>query len=359
LQLAQEETVVMEELVDQEEQVVQPVVEEEQEEELQLAQEEAEVEEMEEHVDQEEQVVQLAVEEEQEEELQLAQEKAEVEEMEELVDQEEQVVQPAVEEEQEAEEEEEEGEMEELAAQQVMEMEQEVEIQPVQLEILSENQKDSNTFTEFNLEEVLRNLINGDGVENGEEIQEAAVSNHPYYEVETDVNENNTNEETFLSNEFVIIEDLIADAQASDLEIVPQHTVPEIEEMEISTEKSEVPSPQAAIPDEMPEVEAEQEVKPEKQIWNNLNRPYGIIKREVYSPTFYDLDITDKIDYLTSLPKYINHVLIEVKLHKRLYVGKIYSYQREEGTIYLLNTNRLIMNKLEIKDILAIKVISL
>ena len=107
------------------------------------------------------------------------------------------------------------------------------------------------------------------------------------------------------------------------------------------------------------EVSGGEEGKAKRKAWNNINRPYGIIKREVYSPTFYDLDIIEKIEYLTSLPKYLNNVLIEVKLPKRLYVGKLYSYQREEGTIHLLNLNRLIMNRLEIDDIISIKVVSL
>ncbi len=97
----------------------------------------------------------------------------------------------------------------------------------------------------------------------------------------------------------------------------------------------------------------------QQEVEKLIPKSYGVVRKELFSPFFYDLNTLDKIKYLTTLPKFINQVMVEIKLNSRLYIGKIYSYQRDENTIMLLNTNNLKMIKLDINEIITIKVISL
>ncbi|WP_096155108.1 MULTISPECIES: hypothetical protein [Bacillus] len=88
-------------------------------------------------------------------------------------------------------------------------------------------------------------------------------------------------------------------------------------------------------------------------------KPYRIYKKEMTSQEFYDYSIEERIEYLSSLPPYLKHIVLEFKINKRIVIGKIYTYQREEKTLMILNTNNLNLLPIKIEDIQYLKIISL
>jgi hypothetical protein len=154
---------------------------------------------------------------------------------------------------------------------------------------------------------------------------------------------------------------ILEDSEKAEITNIISTIEKEVKETEESEEET-IQDEQGVIGKEEIEVIEEHsnnEQDEEKIHHSHLNKSYIELRKEIQSRTFHDLGIVEKVEILASLPKYINHVLVELRANNRLIIGRIYSYLQEEQAILIFNNNNLKMIRIEIKDIETLKVISL
>ncbi|KMY54983.1 hypothetical protein AC623_14440 [Bacillus sp. FJAT-27231] len=86
---------------------------------------------------------------------------------------------------------------------------------------------------------------------------------------------------------------------------------------------------------------------------------YSEIRREVRSADFRENSPVEKLIFLTTLPKELRHVIVELKTVKKYYIGKIHLFNEEKNIVLLMSTNTLKIYEIDVDDILDIRVISL